>query len=412
LKPFDIKWTLKRCKGDAGAAIEELLNQVFLEETGRRHRSVEAFAADDEVAGSGKQKKGKGKGRKKRSPLSEAGREDSNSTSEGCGNYDGRGTGNAELMNGKWDLARQDVEFITMHTGLSSKQVSSLYHDKGGSLHKTINSIIDMQLRMQADEDVGRYDGEAAKLNDEFPGIPVERLVGLIQISVSEEAQYEMARALATPPRRAATSGKTSTPIQLSFTYTKPDLGDAVPTSPKPKSHNAVYVNEYDEPRHLPAYANDGRDYASLRNSAFNQASTAYRKSKSDHLMGGAAAYYSSLGRDYHTRHKTISSIQADAIVSQQSSPQQLDLHGIGVADAVRIAREKVTAWWVSMGDRVGGYGGFRIVTGKGTHSEGGIARVGPAVGRMLIREGWRVEVGSGWLTVTGVVGKGRAGKR
>lgn len=45
---------------------------------------------------------------------------------------------------------------------------------------------------------------------------------------------------------------------------------------------------------------------------------------------------------------------------------------------------------------------GFRIVTGKGTHSEGGRGRLGPAVGGMLVREGWRVEVTEGVVAVTG----------
>lgn len=47
---------------------------------------------------------------------------------------------------------------------------------------------------------------------------------------------------------------------------------------------------------------------------------------------------------------------------------------------------------------------GFRIITGVGRHSHDGTSRLGPAVGKMLAREGWRVEVGEGVLTVTGVV--------
>jgi hypothetical protein len=128
--------------------------------------------------------------------------------------------------------------------------------------------------------------------------------------------------------------------------------------------------------------------------------------------MGGAAAYYSSLGHSYNAAAQAASSNAADALVASQSSATMLDLHGVNVKDAVRIAREGVTAWWARVGGgrEAGGGGGggthtgYRIVTGKGMHSVGGKAKIGPAVGRMLIREGWRVQVGSGVLLVTGVV--------
>ena len=45
---------------------------------------------------------------------------------------------------------------------------------------------------------------------------------------------------------------------------------------------------------------------------------------------------------------------------------------------------------------------GFKIVTGIGSHSKNHAPRIGPAVTKMLVREGWRVEVGHGELLVTG----------
>jgi hypothetical protein len=120
--------------------------------------------------------------------------------------------------------------------------------------------------------------------------------------------------------------------------------------------------------------------------------------------MGGAAAYYSSLGRDFDSRAKSAVSASADALVKSQSRPGELDLHGVTVKDAERIARDGVTSWWVNTRGQM--HTGFRIITGKGTHSEGGKGKLGPAVGKMLMREGWKVEIGSGFLVVTGVVGK------
>ena len=81
----------------------------------------------------------------------------------------------------------------------------------------------------------------------------------------------------------------------------------------------------------------------------------------------------------------------------------------MSVADAIRIASDRTSAWWEGLGDTKyapGGGGparsGYRIVTGIGSHSKNHAPRIGPAVAKMLVREGWRVEVGHGELIVTG----------
>jgi hypothetical protein len=123
--------------------------------------------------------------------------------------------------------------------------------------------------------------------------------------------------------------------------------------------------------------------------------------------MGGAAAYYSQEGRDADARARQALSAAADRLAEMQSWKGGVDLHGVTVEDAKRIAREKVTVWWHELGRDGQGVGaGYQIVTGVGNHSEGGVGKLGPAVGKMLIREGWKVQVGSGYLVVTGVAKK------
>lgn len=387
LKPFDIKWTLKKCKGDAGQAIEDLLNRVFIEENGGRQRGVEGFS-DGDVPVTSK----KGRNRKRRPAL--------------LNQYSDSSIEPAVEVQGRWDSAMRDMEFISTQTGMPVQQVSSLYHKHGGLISSTINAIIDAHQALEIDDDDSSAYLQASELNRDFPIIPITRLIAIVQLcNVAHSSAHDLIGALTSRPR----SNQPSVPIKLEFRLPPPDLSDgAAETRPKPKSHNAVYAAGRD-PQQRTSHAADGKDYKTLRNEAFSQASAAYRKGKSDPLMGGAAAYYSSLGRDYDVRAKGASAAAADAMAARQSTASQLDLHGIGVVDAVRIAREKVTGWWVRTGDRTCGYGGYRIVTGKGTHSEGGVARLGPAVGRMLIREGWRVEVGSGSMVVTGVVGKRKA---
>ena len=388
IRPFDIKWALSKCKGKASLAIDELLNQVFLEDSGHRHQGIDAFS-DSEMP----PRPRKGKGKKKRLAVT-----DESSSSDSQAQVSGP-------IESKWETAGRDVEFISSRTGIPSQQVRSIYHKNGASIPATISAIINAHSALQLDSEDATVDVIAQELSLDFPTIPFPNILALTQITYpSTAAAHELAKALIARPRRA----RTSSPIQIEFRLPTPDL-DSPALAPKPKTHNAVYANGIPPP--LPSYstATDGKDYTTLRNTAFTQASTAYRRGKSDHLMFGAAAYYSSLGRSYDTAAKSASSAAADALVASQSSTTMLDLHGTTVKDAVRIAREGVTSWWARTGAGSGSHTGYRIVTGKGMHSEGGKGKLGPAVGSMLIREGWKVEVGSGLLVVTGVVGRLKA---
>ncbi len=127
--------------------------------------------------------------------------------------------------------------------------------------------------------------------------------------------------------------------------------------------------------------------------------------------MKAAAGYYAQEGRNYNANVKVMNQADADALVDQQSSYAILDLHGVTVADATRIARQRTQMWWDSLGEQRiaeyggarGGVGNYRIVVGLGRHSADGRGKLGPAVVKALVKEGWKVEVGSGELLVTGV---------
>lgn len=110
LKPFDIKWTLKKCNWDAGLAIDELMTQAFLEESGSRHRGIEAFS-QSEIAP--RQRKGK---RKKMRVAGNA----SNPTSPASPSKD-------SPVESKWDIGKRDVEFLSNRTGFPVQQITSIY---------------------------------------------------------------------------------------------------------------------------------------------------------------------------------------------------------------------------------------------------------------------------------------------
>jgi hypothetical protein len=375
LKPFDVKWTLKKCKGDASLAIDELMTQSFLEESGSRHRGIEAFSESELPSRSQKSKGKKRRGRRT--------------------NDDTSLTDPASSLQSKWHTGRHDVDFIASKTGMPVEQVSSLYHRNGALIRTTIAAIIEAHASMNLESEDPVTQINAYELGQDFPSISSSDLEILVQIThPSMNNARELAKALTS--RHVASES----PIQLDIRHAPIDLGSDS-TNTKIKVPNGIY---HEGPVPAAALASN---YIQARDTAFIKAHAAYRKGKSDPLMGGAAAYYSQVGRENDAKAKNAESAAADSLVAMQSSRTQLDLHGLNVKDAVRISREKVTAWWHELGEQRAGArhisAEYQIITGKGNHSEGSRGKLGPTVGKMLIREGWKVEVRGGRLVVMGI---------
>ncbi|KAL2166612.1 hypothetical protein VTG60DRAFT_2458 [Thermothelomyces hinnuleus] len=119
------------------------------------------------------------------------------------------------------------------------------------------------------------------------------------------------------------------------------------------------------------------------------------------------AVVYTDRAREERNLLKAHLSRAAEAHVDQQSTATILDLHGVFVMDGVRITKQRVWAWWNSLGEdrkALAKREGFTVVTGVGKHSAGGVSRLRQAVGAYLKNDGWRVETLTGSFYVTGRV--------
>ncbi|KAF1936463.1 hypothetical protein EJ02DRAFT_438532 [Clathrospora elynae] len=381
--------TLKKCGNDYNKATDELLNQAFFEDArtsptdeGPIARGIDAFSEDYHVPHRGK--KGKAK-KKQKVPMNDA-------TSYF--------TEPATPTN-RWQNTSRDVEFITSRTSLSAKTVSSLYHANAVSLSATVLAIVKKDIedhKNDAELDAALVQ-DAIILNEEFSTMDLGHVLSLVRLAAPSTIKArELAKAL-TPQPASETGGKGG--IKLDLRYAPVNLSDTTSESST-----------------LPALAPSARprdvvSTARARNEAFQQASSAYRRGKSTPLMRQAAAYYAQEGRDLNASLKALSAADADVFVSSQSGPSHLDLHGVTVADATRIAKQRTQAWWNGLGERrisewsgAGRRGGgdvYRIITGLGRHSEGGRGKLGPAVAKMLVKEGWKIEVQEGEVVVTGL---------
>lgn len=156
------------------------------------------------------------------------------------------------------------------------------------------------------------------------------------------------------------------------------------------------------------AYSELALDAAAARDStaqSFAAANQAYRRGKSDALFRPVAGVLSERAREQLERSKAAQSESYEALVDEQSSPSHIDLHGVPVADGVRIALERTQAWWGGLGEdraRRARAEGFTVVTGLGNHSSKGVSRLRQDVGAALKRAGWRVRTETGQFVVTG----------
>jgi len=396
---FTITHTLKKCDYKWQRALDDLLNQSYLTEAGEAEldhqmvaKGIDAFS-EENTARRGRKGKKKGKSQKSSADNSRS----SSSSYSPPTEY---------IPPNKWLTAPEEIDFIASRTKIDASLVRSTYYNNRTSMPDTIaylaKDIMKSSSRITSNDPSVQAD--AVELGRAFPNIDPNYLVALVRLThPSSDAARDLAKAL-TKPRQGASSKMPLTPQ-----YAPPALSDEEYESvgkKRPKAGVKPQSSTFDQRDfgvqavwHTAAYG-----------AARSQAHAAFRKSKSNGLYGGVAGYYSQVSREHAASAQRYSSAAADQLVDSQSAAGSIDLHGVNVADAVRISKQRVERWYAGLGEnKVNGRAGavdratgFTIVTGVGHHSEGGKGKLGPAVSKMLIAEGWRVEKNSGSITVRG----------
>lgn len=388
-KDFDIGYILRKNGNNYHKALDELLTQARLEQEGLKGRGIEAFAGPtisnrERRAMKEREKKQK---RENRQPIRRTSSTPAFETAR-----------DNSLSSNQWLRVDDCVKFIDERTHIPPEFIRSTYHRSGATLPSTIAALCASKDRevysnpCLQDVPLATIEAHAKELAMEFPrGLPYDKAKALIKLTYpSTTSARELALALTSSPNVPSTS--TIIPQYISR-----------PPSPPSSSPSTPSRNSY-----VPLSSSRAATLATIRSNAQTQARSASRKARSDHLMGAAASHYSSVGRDAAAALRQDEATRANALVASQSKPGEVDLHGLNVKDAVRVSRDRVEAWWDSEGrewaraGKVMNNGGLRIVTGAGRHSAGGKAVLGPAVGRMLNDEGWKVQVGEGVVKVVG----------
>ena len=395
---YTVQHTLRKCNGNWHKAFDELLSQIYMHEAENSDgegklavKGIDAFAEENAV-----RRGRKGKGKKKGTKAADSRRSSSLPTAP---------VDSSPTAANAWQGGGADIDFIASRTGQPSANVATIYYKSGASRSKTISSILKSHLSEgtaalseDPEKAVAAYD-----LGQEFPTIDSQYMASLVSLTYPDKlVARELAQALMTRPRPEGG-------IQIIPAYVRPNLEDGDSdfiqvASRKPGSSGLVYSSDVPDARERAS------NYAAARSAALAQAHAAHRKAKSDKHFGGVAAYYGQESRDLYALSSRASAAAADQLVANQSDSSQLDLHGVDVLNAVRIARERVEQWWGGLGEnrangRIGAsqrQSGYRIVVGLGTHSVGGRSKLGPAVRKMLNDEGWKNELTGAVITVHG----------
>ncbi|KAJ6261308.1 hypothetical protein Dda_3977 [Drechslerella dactyloides] len=409
---YTLKHTLQKCGGDVDRAIDELLNLKFLDGEGESLKGVDAFSEASMVHAKRNSKNGRKKGRKLLAAGNTTIWEELDAAAAAAGSAAGTGEPS------KWEMMQSEISYLSNKLNLPLPSVTSTYH-RHGSLSATLVALIEAFGEGDVVPEDASHIETISSIASKHPRLPQTHIVGLVKLCKDDIASAFKFAGLLNRRHLHKLTLPTSAPrtpnngIASPVTPTSPSNGWQAAASPRRSTSTSTPGSLPMSPTSPPSSSRKlsykaatlaATDHAVARSEAYNKASAAYRRSKSDHLMGAVATYYAEEGKTHDTRLKAYSDMAAEALVAENSSEYTLDLHGVTVAQALKITNERVTSWWVrtnSTDDKA--LTPFHIITGIGSHSKNGESRIGPAVSKMLMKGNWKIEIRTGNIRVLGV---------
>ena len=281
-------------------------------------------------------------------------------------------------------------------------------YSSGATVAEILGQYISLGIRTE-DEDGKK---QAQKLASKHRNVPEKYMPTLVQMTGSSN---EFSDDIAALLSRHFAKNPWTQKLDLTHRLTPlPDEeldGTLSPTSPKVRSKGSTPItSSAPSPTFPPVdYSQAMKRVAEssyARREAESHASQLHRRGAGNTLYRQAAVIYSDRARESARTAAAASSSAADALVSQQSTPTSADLHGVYVRDGVRIARQRVLAWWQGLGEsktrRAREEGGFTVITGLGRHSAGGVSQLRQAVAAALLQDGWKIRIETGRFVVIG----------
>lgn len=392
LKLLDVKFALKKAKGDASLALDELLNTELLEQTGQRLKGIDGFFRPDETVPS---KKRKGK---KKNGISR-----------------NSGSGNSSLVNvseksGKSEEVNpENVSYLAERLRLPEPEVLDIYQRRGGSKGTTVVEVLDNYLALGITPGQTQLP-DANDVVKKYSWIPSRYIVAIFEItSPSRQFAFDLIRVLADYFEKPAYL-KYDVSYNITAPYTDDELLSENGTTGVSLSGGkwTTVINGKSkglgQPVSLQSIPLPSKDLAAARDHSFATATSAFRKGQSDPLFRQAAAFYGQRATEQMQSYRQAVSTEVEYLINMNSTDDKIDLHGATVQDAVNMSLRRVRRWWDSLGEDKPKRAkeGFTIITGRGLHNRDGRSRLRSSVCKALVAEGWKVEVLTGSYVITG----------
>ncbi|KAF7518441.1 hypothetical protein G7054_g13465 [Neopestalotiopsis clavispora] len=388
LKPIDITLALRKFEGDADRAVDVLLTTSHLEQSGQRPKGIDGFYIDDEDSALMKKKR---KGKKKKPAVRGINSPDPSVPSS---------PGEPATV----EIHKRNITYLAERLPFSEPEVEYIYREKRQSMGAALVQILDNYIAIDGETLAKTRNAASDEQAKKFPWVPVTYLTPTFCLATSRQNAEDLVQILAEYYEKPAylrynISYNVSGPrLELdtadnSSSKTWAAVGRKTPMSP------GLYQSGASSP--VSGLSLSSLDLQDKRSHSFQAASAAYRKGG---LLRGAAAVYADRGRELTQDLHSARSSEAAAYVDQRSRPDHIDLHGVRVHDGVNIALDRVRQWWDSLGeDRARkAKAGFTVVTGLGRHSAGGVSQLRVNVFKALVADGWKVQVLTGEMLVTG----------
>lgn len=395
LKEYDIKNSLKQANGDFQTALDNLLNIQYLKSTGQQPMGIDGFfrPEDEFTEVSKKKRRNRKKGKR---PLTA----DDLSSPTGATSPDA-------LKN----MKRQDeIAYLADRLDLPFDEVSEIYCRKRFASGHTALEILDqhISLGIEAQDDASKQ--YAKELADKYRNVPEQYMATIVQVTGSIPQWSDDIAALLS---KHFTKHPWTKKLPINYTLTPlPDEDvegfETVSSSRKKAAVSKIAGQTAPKAADRMSYAqasDKATQYTRARREAASSAAQLNRRGASNPLYRQAAGYYAGVAREQGRYEKQASSTAADILVEENSTPTQIDLHGVYVQDGVRIARARVQSWWNGLGEfrsEKARQQPFTVVTGLGRHSAGGVSQLRQAVAAALLQEGWDMRVETGRFVVRG----------
>ncbi|KAF9776924.1 hypothetical protein IL306_004828 [Fusarium sp. DS 682] len=392
LKDFDIKHSLKKANGDVQTALDDLLNIQYLKSTGQEQKGIDGFFEPDEGVGK-KKKRNKKKGKK--APGNETPLSGSGATSPSPDDMK--------------ELKRQDeIAYLADRLDLPFGVVSEIYYNKrcasGAAAVEILHRYMSQGIETH-DKDGKKY---AQELAQKYQNVPEKFMSTIVQVtgSISQESD-DIAALVSKHFVKNPWTEKLEVSYQLTPLPEEDIEGFETVTRGKAKLARPV-SGSTSFPARSSEYAQateKASQYNRAKREAAASAASLNRRGASNPLYRQAAGYYSERAREQARYEMHATSTAADLLVDKQSTSTSVDLHGVYVQDGVRIARQRVQAWWAGLGEFRSDKARkqpFTVITGLGRHSAGGVSQLRQAVAAALLQDGWKMQVETGRFLVKG----------